>query len=373
MTENTLDLILTEMEENSSLRLREKVFPFRISVTELLDRTSDIRFANMLRLRIQGASLQEIANQYDCSRERVRQIISKGLKTCGYSLEEDKYIPLFDSYYFSEEEFISCFGERPETFQYLSAVCTKKTKAPSLMAATDPTLHPYLREGARSLMYRNTLCIKGEHVKKTRTALIEYVARNYFKELSSFDIFKEKYSEILATFNLQDDPHFLLNTRSQINHLLYSDFLIWTPGNKLRYYDINGHDFSELLNVLSLDQYHDVEYSARWFFREYPEIMRKYDIHDGYELHNVLRKVCPKYNLLDISFPRNPTIEFGKANRFLQIRKILVECSPISRAGLLRELDRRFGFSSAIALYFFTSDLEKYRKNGIYDINHIEV
>lgn len=33
------------------------------------------------------------------------------------------------------------------------------------------------------------------------------------------------------------------------------------------------------------------------FIRDYPEIMRKYDIRDQYELHNLLRKIVPERSL----------------------------------------------------------------------------
>jgi hypothetical protein len=57
---------------------------------------------------------------------------------------------------------------------------------------------------------------------------------------------------------------------------------------------MTGRDFTELLEELELDVYEDVEFSAKKLIDCHPELMRKYDIRDQYELHNLLRKNVPE-------------------------------------------------------------------------------
>ena len=63
--------------------------------------------------------------------------------------------------------------------------------------------------------------------------------------------------------------------------------IFWKIGRKFRYYDIEAHDYTELLETLDLNQYHNVKLSTLKFIREYPELMQQYDIRDEYELHNL--------------------------------------------------------------------------------------
>jgi hypothetical protein len=93
---------------------------------------------------------------------------------------------------------------------------------------------------------------------------------------------------------------------------------------------MDSYDFTDLWQELALTQYHNVEYSALKFFRSYPEIMRRYDIRDEYELHNLLKKLCQKGKIENISFGRMPMIEFGKVNREAQVSDMLRKIAPVT-------------------------------------------
>ena len=54
---------------------------------------------------------------------------------------------------------------------------------------------------------------------------------------------------------------------------------------------MDGRDYEELLETLKLNAYQNVELSTLKFMETYPEVMKKYDIRDQYELHNLLRKI----------------------------------------------------------------------------------
>lgn len=112
-----------------------------------------------------------------------------------------------------------------------------------------------------------------------------------------------------------------------------SHFLLWKLGERFRYYDIDGQDFTELFEVLDLGSYKNVELSTVKFVEEYPELMEKYDIRDGYELHNLLKKVletdsCGTYP--ELKFSKMPTIRFGTPDRDSDMFDIMVENAPIS-------------------------------------------
>lgn len=70
--------------------------------------------------------------------------------------------------------------------------------------------------------------------------------------------------------------------------------------------------------------------------------MKKWDIRDEYELHNLIKK---KVDLQKhkITLGRMPTIEFGNACQDTQVKDLMIELAPITRSNLAHEYERRYG------------------------------
>lgn len=69
------------------------------------------------------------------------------------------------------------------------------------------------------------------------------------------------------------------------------------------------------------------------FVESYPDLMKKYDIRDGYELHDLLKKDIGKdeksaYH--GIVFSKMPNIRFGTPDRDRAMYEIMAENAPIS-------------------------------------------
>jgi hypothetical protein len=89
--------------------------------------------------------------------------------------------------------------------------------------------------------------------------------------------------------------------RTRGNRLADSTLCLWKQGEKLRYYDIVGQDYTELFETINLSQFSNIEISTLKFFEDFPELMEKYDIRDQYELHNLLKKIIDVKDYNDIS------------------------------------------------------------------------
>ena len=149
--------------------------------------------------------------------------------------------------------------------------------------------------------------------------------------------------------------------------------ILWKPGRKFRYFNILEYDFSELLETLNLNQYENEEYSSLKFFKMYPNLMELYDIHDEYELHNLLKKICTEDKYPKIKFKRMPTIEFGTIDREQQVKSFLSLLSPISKQDFIKEYEEFYGVDSkTISANNYLLCIEKYYCNGIYDIKFKE-
>ena len=148
--------------------------------------------------------------------------------------------------------------------------------------------------------------------------------------------------------------------------------ILWKPGRKFRYFNILEYDFTELLETLNLNQYENEEYSSLKFFKMYPNLMELYDIHDEYELHNLLKKICSEDKYPKIKFNRMPTIEFGTVDRERQVRDFLSLLSPISKQDFIKEYEDYYGVDSKTFAVNYLFYIEKYYCNGVYDIKFEE-
>ena len=65
------------------------------------------------------------------------------------------------------------------------------------------------------------------------------------------------------------------------------------------------------------------------FMELYPELMKKYDIRDQYELHNLLRKIISDGQYPELDFGRMPELKFGEFDRTAALFDLLIDYSPI--------------------------------------------
>lgn len=111
----------------------------------------------VLKMRLQGATLEEIGRHYGHTRERIRQIISKAmvcLTNKGHMyFEEDKYSYFFKTYAFDKDWFITQIEKQERVWHYLSVRYEQGNKELS-KALDDLTLSPELRQIIDSYMYQ---------------------------------------------------------------------------------------------------------------------------------------------------------------------------------------------------------------------------
>ena len=234
----------------------------------------------------------------------------------------------------------------------------------------DTEYPPELRKGVERAVYRNYFTIGGTRVIKRRTELADYVVHTYFHDEAPFDAFLERYYAILLNLDLAEDSQFTINKASYQNRFADADNVLWKYPSRFRYYDMIGRDFTALLNGLDLSQYVDVELSSLKIFRSHPELMEEYDIHDEYELHNLLKKLHNKNSLGDIAFPRMPTIKFGKVDRDNQVLELLIHLAPVDVSDFCAAYEEEYGVLARTVAGSLISCIDEYRdSSNMFDIS----
>lgn len=342
----------------------------------------DDRSKRILQLRLQGSTLEEIGQEYDVTRERVRQIIKKkagdvrnryAMITGDRWFDEDYYWYFYENYAFERREASAWMGIPETVWKYLDMMDVKQGKK-DLESALDDSenLEIGLRLKVKNYLNRNKIFVDGVWIEKKRGELEPIMAKKFCRDEMSFDAFAKVFNDFLAEEEIPYDENLYYTdavARSRKGRLADFRCILWKQNEMLRYYDIDSRDYTELLDTLNLDAYENVEYSTYKFWREYPQLMEKYDIRDHYELHNLLRKIVPAGSFHDFRCSRTPVIEFGVFDRDSAILDIIIEMSPVSAHDLGQRICEEYGYDPLNVWANYLQPFNVYYHGGVYTID----
>lgn len=369
--EAALANLLQSMEKRHLIRkqggLYYGVYP---SLETVLPSVCRERNAKILKLRLSGMTLEEVAQLTGVTRERVRQIQKKifsklpPVREGYFAFYKQKYVGLTD------DDFQYIFQLTEETRHFISLyldeqrVKEKDVDAGQRLQALRAVMHDQIldakireRADARLKAIDPYFFIDGKHVMKNRQSLIRFAIKKYCQDAKPSGELLEDYLRLLDSLSIsREDSRFSLDAR-YMEHYFWEMTALVSRHRQVRYYDILSMDYQDLLDTLQLTSYSNVEISSRKFFRDFPEIMERYDIRDEYELHNLLKKLWAHghYNdYLDeahrITFGRMPTLKIGRADRRKQVMDIIQEHGYISYMDLGRAIEAEFGIPQNAAM-----------------------
>ena len=339
----------------------------RMTAIEYAAQIPNQRRGYVLTERLHGRTLEDIGNELNVQRERIRQITDKALAQHP-TLYEDRYAEVFQKYDFSRDDFRLAFQENDTVFEYLK-LAYKAGDLPSEKLMDDDSFPIAFRRAGERIAYKNCVQIGSTIVPCRRDALCDYALRQYAVDDISFSSFVDKYHALLSNLGIEDNPKLIISGRGYENKLAASKNVLWKHGKCLRYYPILLYDYTNLLEALDLKQYTDVEISALKLFNEHAELMREYDIRDEYELHNLLKKICTEESYPNVQFPRMPTIEFGNFNRDQQVMDLLLSCAPISKEDFAQRYEEEYGIKASSVMANYLGCIAAYLDGDTYRID----
>ena len=286
--------------------------------------------------------------------------------------DEDYYRYLYETYGFDKKDGAQWLGIPPYVFCYFEVSDIKNGQQDLLSALEDRSLDVGLRLKIKNYLNRNKIYLDGIWVEKKRAELEEYVVRTFCTTDVSFDAFIQIYNDFLVQEDVAyDEDLYYTQTvlRSRKNHLAEARFLLWKQNEMIRFYDIDGQDFTELLDTLNLGAFENIELSTVKFMENYPEIMEKYDIRNQYELHNLLRKIVPEGSYHDFHCGRMPEIKFGTFDRSSALLDLLIDNAPISAVDFAELIHKEYGYDRTVILSTYLLPLSQYYHQGIYSID----
>ena len=340
---------------------------------------NDIHVA-VLKDYCEGKTLQEIADNRGLSRQRVDQIIDKAIRTInkeisskGLYFDDDYYKYLFEHYNFDDVVWLKYIKCSASTLSYLKTFFRRGPYSSPERALDDKNVTVNQKYRLQKFIDRNKLMIDGVLLDAKRDIIEDYVLKTYCTDEKSFDEFIEIYTDLLVKANVDETSNLYFNDdtkKTRQNRISALKNVLWKRGSKLRYYDADCRDFTELLDALDLSQYKHTEISTYKWFMDYHDLMEKYDIRDHYELHNLLKSIVDTNEYKNnIDFKKQSTVRFGYFNRETAILDIITEMSPVKIDELVERLHNDFGYSRETILASYLPGLSKYYHNGVYSVD----
>ena len=370
-------MIAEEKLEYVDYRCYRKYSDFR----SFLEKTSaiDERSKKLIFKRLDGETLESIGIEFNLTRERIRQIVKRDFEkvrnqykaeTGTACYDEDYYEIFYKTYSFDKHDAEKWLGISQAVFNYMDMRDIKQGSTNLLSALDDEHLDIGLKLKVKNYLNRNKVFLDGMWIEKKRSELENYFLSKYCKEDISFSEFSEKFNLFLESEKIPYDENLYYTDKvlkSRKNRLGESRLALWKQNELIRYYDIDAHDYDELLNTLNLDTYENIELSTLKFMDDYPEIMQKYDIRDQYELHNLLRKIVPENSYNNFHCGRTPIICFGEFDRNEAVMDLIMNNAPVTLEELQDLIRKEYGFESGAIIW---KNFNEYYYQGVYRIDY---
>lgn len=284
---------------------------------------------------------------------------------------EDRLAYIFSIYAFDKEFYLDYINEAKSTWYYLN-LCYTCGKTDPNEALYDEKIPPEIRRAVDKYIHKGFIQIDGVYIPEQRSDIEDFVIEKYCKKEVAIDEFFDLYDQFLIENELTDKKLQVTESmrRSCSNRLSNSNKLLWKQNQRLRYYDIAGGDYTELLETLNLGQYEDIELSARKFLIDYPGLMARYDLRDEYEIHNLLKKIHAETENPSLVFGRMPSLQFGTFDRDAAVKETLFAMAPVSQDDLAEMLSLEYGLRPETIKANWLMCISEYYHQGMYSVDY---
>lgn len=327
---------------------------------ELEKINKDNNHYDMVLKKLNGMTLESIGNEYNVTRERIRQIIQKELKKINITREEEKYRELFEIYNFDCDLFCEFYNEEPIIYYFLKEKYKLGEKEPSDMIDEINLTRNQLN--ALKKKY-NLLSYNGEYIVIKRNNLLAAIIKKINKLVEYSEIVSE-YNRIIENNSLTLDFLSESDFRNVDSILERIPFILCSAGRYYRYYDIAALEENDIFELKEMLNVEPGDYSAEYFYNNNMQLMKKFDIRSEYELHNLLRRLISDSDE-SITFSRMPDIFINCSDKYIFIEELIHELSPMNIDEFAEYVYQNYGHKINTFKALLMSNFNKYITNGM--------
>lgn len=350
--------ILNEAVQRKTLSVENGIYTYNHpSVEQILTENQDNKDLPIISYRMDGLTLEEIGNKIGITRERVRQREKKALNFLG-TVFEDRYALIFERYAFNLESFTYIFDVMPRIYYFLRLRYKSGTSSIESIL-DDETIPGTVKLKVDSYLKKDLLRIGNSFVQPTKSSILYWFVTSYCNEDTYLQEAFDKYTKLLNDAEIPDDLRY--DIRSFGVRIADSFYTVWKYQKCFRYFETKNLDINRLINDLGLFEYNNKEVSTGLFVANRPDVLEEWEIHDKYELHNILKKCHDRIIGLEIEFLRMPNIIIGNGSREIQILKLLKTETPISVSDFCALYEMTYGVDRATVLSNYFGPIIPYR------------
>lgn len=332
-------LVDAGIENNVIVKFRDVFLVYRDSFLDAFDTIydPDNRACQILRLRTEGESLQNIGDLFEVTRERARQI---SVKLVGKFplLFEDYFSEPFQYFHLLKAQFSRAFPEiSEEGYEFLSIRYTR-----GKVELTRESLEKYTGLWKDYLnKFLNDEEIRDDKNSVSKTEMVMRVLIGNADNPLSIEEFEAEYYKYIERKGYPSD-RLKINIRTVGNHLRNAKGVVFNRDNKVRYC---AADPRTVWRSVDFRQYKNMVISSDLIFRDYQDVMEELDIRDGYELFYVIKSSISMWDsdIFPIHCRRVPVIVLGEASEEMQALKLLKEISPVAYMDYYEAYEERYG------------------------------
>lgn len=305
------------------------------SISEYL--SEDFKSKDILLARMDGMTLQEIADYYGLSRERIRQKERAAIKKMPELEELIVYKEVFEKYDWEEDIFQIVFNEPKEVFQMLNLIYDKGQN--QILDHLD--MFPLSKsQNSKILRYYESFIDYEGKVQQlnNKMAFFENILYYYGKNLVNDYEIVNKINDYLNEY--QQDSKYLTEENSVRGLADRSRKVIRDKSNAFRFYDYKQIDETVLKDLMELVNLPHGIYSMTKIFNENLELMQEIDIRSEYELHNLYKRLI---EVEDVVYTRMPEFSIGNSDKNSFLIRLFHEQAPILIDEFTKFVEENYG------------------------------
>ncbi len=287
-----------------------------------IETNSSLKNIDVLTERLNGKSMQELADEQNVSRQSISNRQKLALKKIPFTEEEALYKKFFANFSCSKELFCDLFNETEMVYNFLN-IRLKKGNKDLLEHINNYPFTDYQRNTI--LRHHNGFINhKNEFTTLSKISVFEDVLFFYARNLTNDNILLSKYNEHIIKHNYDMElAKEVTELRGLHERSLYA---LHDRGGNYRYYDfnlLNEDDITHLKELLILPP---GIYSMNKIYSENRDFMQSIDIRNQNELHNL----CKAFIFIDnVSYNRMPEFSVGNVEKKEFIIHLFFEQAPI--------------------------------------------
>ncbi|SDK77822.1 RNA polymerase, alpha chain C terminal domain [Jeotgalicoccus aerolatus] len=303
----------------------EKVYSKKRSILSYVAENYNENTLEMMKLRLDGKTLEEVGNATGVTRERVRQVVKKVTSSTNQTFKEDENAYWFCNYDIDNKQYQWMFKDN--LYYYLSNRYEKGSKSWEDIL-NDDKASKQLKMLVRNKLLKGKIEIGNKIISKTRTSIIDYVLEEFGKDVLHIDDISEIINLFLEELGL-DKEEFEIDIRYLENRLSDTSNAVSRGKKYYRYYDYDVYDWDLFYEEINFDEWKNLEISTEILFKYHPLLMESYNIKHENELHNIIRRTSENRRDLNIELSRMPNIAIGNVDREQQVKDLMYKHAPL--------------------------------------------